>query len=46
MIYSKPEVTLLGEATRMIESPPPSKIAPVSEPNNRLTVNPAYDLDE
>ncbi len=46
MKYTKPEVVLLGEATRVIESPSQKgSITKDSEVNQTFT-SPAYDLDE
>lgn len=48
MNYSKPEVSVLGTAIRVIEHIPTQKLSTSVDsqlpPNNRP--NPAYDLDE
>jgi|HubBroStandDraft_4_1064222.scaffolds.fasta_scaffold08520_2 hypothetical protein len=47
MNYTKPQITVLGDAFRRIEHAPPAKIAPKSDSNLVVsTTNPAYDLDE
>ena len=47
MNYTKPEVSGLGKAIQVIEQLNPPKISPLQEAGGtKLTVNPAYDLDE
>jgi hypothetical protein len=48
MNYTKPEVAVLGEAVRVIESAPFNKgsYIPTDAPPKAGHVNPAYDLDE
>ncbi len=47
MIYTKPEVGILGQAVRVIERPN-QKVAGNQDPisNPTLQPGPAYDLDE
>ena len=44
MIYTKPEVGIVGNAVQVIEQLNPPKISPSTDPSH--TANPAYDLDE
>jgi len=43
MNYNKPEIAILGEASRVIESNPMNKSGSSSDGTQ---VDPAYDLDE
>ena len=45
MKYSKPEVTVLGDSFRVIETASPTKPASNSQ-DSPLGFDPAYDLDE
>jgi hypothetical protein len=44
MNYTKPEVTVLGDAGRVIEQVTPHK--PAAANDGLIGSNPAYDLDE
>ncbi|MGD1079662.1 MAG: hypothetical protein ABR881_15170 [Candidatus Sulfotelmatobacter sp.] len=46
MNYTKPEVAVLGQAVRVIESTAPSKNTPSQLDNGMRIKVPAYDLDE
>jgi hypothetical protein len=46
MTYTKPEVAVLGEAVRVIESTHLKGNYTLSDGVNMHKVNPAYDLDE
>ncbi len=48
MTYTKPEARVLGSATAVVESlPPTQKLSGVNDPQHqRPNTIPAYDLDE
>lgn len=45
MNYTKPEVSVIGQAVQVIESLNPPKISTDSDGSSKVN-NPAYDLDE